>query len=99
AARSAQQRLGREIGVDDESEIALDRLERGELEQRARGTLGAGQRRAVEEDFESDRRPGDIETAQQTRMDLAERAQHLGPEAQGGAAPRMIPVGRFSLDL
>ena len=79
---------GGHIRLDDEGEIAVDRLERREAQQRPRGApsrfsfflIGHGDQMQIDDD--ADRRAVDIHCPQHAGVNIAERRQRFGAKAQ-----------------
>ncbi len=93
AQRRALDIGGLHRAVDDESEVALDRLELRELEH-GLGARGLGLRLGdlFQDHLEGGERPLDVERLERARMQLAEISEHiLRADLDGAAAARMEP--------
>ena len=89
------------VAVDDEGEVAPDRLEVGELQHRlGPGRLLARRRNRLEDQLEAGERPFRVEKLQHLRVELAEGADDgLRPLADRARAAGMIPGRRLRRDL
>src|SRR5580700_10807367 len=83
------------MALDDESEVALDRLKGRKLERGfGAGRLRFGVRYAFQNDLEGDQRAFGIERFKRARMQLAEIAEHvLRTDLDRAGAAGMKPGG------
>src|SRR6516164_5269359 len=92
---------GPHLAIDDEGEIARDRLERREFQQ----WFGAGRllpccRYPVEDHLECHQRAVGAQSLEDARMQLTEMAENvLRADLDGGRTPRMQPVWATGYDL
>ena len=99
AAGGAQQLLGRHVAVDDEGEVALDRLEHRQIQRRPWLRARTRLRHRVEEHLEAgDRRPR--HRAPRAPPGAPRRKRRaLWARAAGAGAARVVPGGRLGRDL
>ena len=99
--RGAHDVAGLHVARHDEGEVALDRLERRQVEQRlGLGRLGLRLGDLVENDLERDERTFGAERLQRAGMQFAEIAQHvLRADLDRAAAARMQPGRPAGHDL
>src|SRR6185437_8099142 len=101
AERRTHDVAGLDRAVDDESEVALDRLERRQLEHRLGARrLGLRLWNRLEQHFEADQRTVSLQCGKRARMQFAEPADDvLRPHLDSARAARMQPGWAAGDDL
>ena len=99
AARGAQQRLGRQVAVDDKGEIALDRLEHREPAAAAGRGRARGSGTASRNTSKAAIGPFTSNASSTSGCSSPKCAEHGRPEAQHAGAARVVPGRRIGRDL